>query len=186
MKNAAPLFLFTVLIVLTQSCTLEKRLYNRGFHLEWKKRFHARDSDILQSNEVSAEEVKNEHVTYQAKPNSPHQDSVIIQRLPDVIDLETPKPHLKKAKKHAFSFTKTSTVKKVVHRSNNPPNSNLGRFLRSVFVVLLICVILPSFFFLLFASGISLDIILSWLIVILLAALIAFFIVRIILTAIRY
>lgn len=64
MKRCTELFLLLMLIVFVQSCTIEKRLHGRGYHITWHKRYRP-----AKGNEVK-------------------------QELPDTLVAETPAPEI--------------------------------------------------------------------------------------------
>jgi hypothetical protein len=47
MKSIKPLLLLAILLV--TSCSVEKRLYNKGFHVEWRKNHKGSHKDIAQT-----------------------------------------------------------------------------------------------------------------------------------------
>ncbi len=179
-----------LLIALIQSCTVEKRLYNRGFHVEWKKRFKKNDHSIVTEKKlVKSEGIKEEFVSEgYIIEHSPEQasDSLQIRNPGKQIGQPAHDQSMEVKKEPPFSFSKQSKTEKKVPGYKRLLKASRGGFLRSVFAVLLIILILPLFFLVIFSSGVSLDLILLWLFGILMVALIIFFIVRMILTAVRY
>lgn len=49
MKTLKTTFLIALAVLFVTSCTVEKRLYNKGFHVEWKKKYKKnKGEDVLQ------------------------------------------------------------------------------------------------------------------------------------------
>lgn len=52
--------LFLFLIILTGSCTVQKKLHSRGYHVEWRKKHTSDKTDLTNkpSNEIYPEEIE--------------------------------------------------------------------------------------------------------------------------------
>jgi hypothetical protein len=46
MKTFKPLFLLVFTVLIASSCSMEKRLYNKGFHVEWRKNYKSPDKEL--------------------------------------------------------------------------------------------------------------------------------------------
>jgi hypothetical protein len=89
--------LFLLLLIFTGSCTIQKKLHSRGFHVEWRKKYTSDNTDITQkpSDKIYTEE------------NEISKNDSLISELPTAIALQN------KEKEED-----SSTIKNTFHKSN--------------------------------------------------------------------
>ncbi len=73
MKSIITIILISAFSGLFVRCTLEKRLYNRGFHVEWNKKIHQR------TEKLTAEKKKTDQIKFTAKAYSQNDSVIEIQ-----------------------------------------------------------------------------------------------------------
>jgi TM2 domain-containing membrane protein YozV len=55
MKTLKTTFLIALAVLFVTSCTVERRLYNKGFHVEWKKKYKTNNGEEEDKNEGLAQ-----------------------------------------------------------------------------------------------------------------------------------
>jgi hypothetical protein len=73
MKSIKPLLLLALAILFVTSCSVEKRLYNKGFHIEWRKNYKGSHKDVAQKDL----EESNEEKTKITEVNQPQQSNAV-------------------------------------------------------------------------------------------------------------
>lgn len=87
MKNLKPAFIVALALFIVSSCTIEKRIHNKGFHVEWKKKYKS-----LKGGENANEDVAQERIPYSAKVRNSEtlhsEDALAFENEERVADLE--------------------------------------------------------------------------------------------------
>jgi TM2 domain-containing membrane protein YozV len=72
MKKTNTLFLLALTVIFLGSCTVERRLHNKGFHVQWSKKYKAKNVKAYEAQDLAVQSEQDEEVqqTLQLKPVS--------------------------------------------------------------------------------------------------------------------
>lgn len=74
---------FVVAIVVLQGCTVEKRLYNRGFHVEWNKKRSGNEQAATEITPVDSEDEAEQNAQIDQEPDKQSAEVVVEEDLKD-------------------------------------------------------------------------------------------------------
>ncbi|MFK7784703.1 MAG: TM2 domain-containing protein [Crocinitomicaceae bacterium] len=135
MKKTNTVFLLALIVIFLGSCTVERRLHNKGFHVQWSKKYKADKSKVKASEEqeLAVNELNEEassHETLELRPisvvtsESDEQQMISDFEVPtDVVGLgerieeETTRREFSGSSSSLESSTEPSAVEKSVNQS---------------------------------------------------------------------
>jgi hypothetical protein len=151
------LLIFLLSVSVMTSCTVEKRLYKRGYHIEWNKRAHV----VFETESVSEKQVSDQVI----REDEYHPETIVATPAPETITV-TKKPAVQpetvlktqdRASNTSESATATpttntdqqtetlgisheqkSTLKKADHRPGSPSSNAFTRGLMLILIGLLL------------------------------------------------
>lgn len=88
MKRTNTLILFTLVTILISSCTMEKRLYNKGFHVSWNKKYKVNKKQKTESVAFAELEKDAEMEVNEAPLQSIEMIEATEQDIADFVEIE--------------------------------------------------------------------------------------------------
>lgn len=159
MKCNLSIIILLCSILLTTSCSIEKRLYNRGFHVTWKTPIKGKtstehskenDSQLRLTHELEEKEISPQQELRVASVDSTtesHQPSHLKKNEQEQIVLEKEQPDVHSATEKQV-MKKTKEERRVSNEKNQPRNKNFtANLIFGLFTVILIlagCVFLVA------------------------------------------